>query len=419
MEKHIAPLAILSSVGLMLLISVLVPFAEWPAVFVYLFVDVLLAIVLFRVVIRPVDATFPVSLFVLAFTLKLIFSVIRYWTVVDVYAGAADAVAYLEEGTRVAKYFRVLDLSLLDWYEFRGEGTTRMVYITGVLFSLLPESLAGATIFFGMLAFCGSGFFYRAIRVASPDSSPNAYRLLIFFLPSILFWPSSLGKDAWVYFCSGLFAWGWVVFARKRQILGLAVVAAALVLIYLVRPHIAAFLAIALAAGFLAYGTTNITNPIVWMLGGAVVVALAIFAVRAGQEFLQLQDVSLEAVEELYAEQQQDTTSGGSQFQAVSVFTPSGAVIGLFTSLMRPFPWEAHNLQALMASFETLVWLVFCIVQRRVFFNKLRSLRTDPVAAMALTYSIIVLLALTSIGNFGIIARQRVMMLPFLWMLFI
>jgi hypothetical protein len=76
-------------------------------------------------------------------------------------------------------------------------------------------------------------------------------------------------------------------------------------------------------------------------------------------------------------------------------------------------------LQSLIASLETLVWLVFCFVQRRVFLSKMRSLRTDPVAAMALTYSVIVLLALTSIGNFGIIARQRVMMLPFLWMLFV
>lgn len=419
MEKHVAPLAILSSLGLLLLIAVLVPVSEWSAVFLYLFVAIVIAVILYRWIIRPVDLTFPVSLFVLAFTLKLISSVIRYWTVVDVYAGAADAVAYVEEGTRVAQYFRVFDLSLFDWYQFRGEGTTRMVYITGVLFSMLPTSLPGATIFFATLAFCGSGFFYRALRVASPDSSPNVFRLLIFFLPSILFWPSSLGKDAWVFFCSGLVAWGWVVFARKRQILGLAVVAVALILIYLVRPHIAAFLAIALAAGFLAYGTTNIRNPVIWMMGGAIIVALAIFAVRAGQEFLQLQDFSLEAVEELYAEQQLDTTAGGSQYQAVSVFTPSGAVIGLLTSLARPFPWEAHNFQTLLASLETVVWLVFCFVQRRVFLGKMRSLRTDPVAAMALTYSVIILLALTSIGNFGIIARQRVMMLPFLWMLFV
>jgi hypothetical protein len=33
-------------------------------------------------------------------------------------------------------------------------------------------------------------------------------------------------------------------------------------------------------------------------------------------------------------------------------------------------------------------------------------------------YSVIMILGLTAIGNFGILARQRVMLLPFLWMLF-
>jgi hypothetical protein len=294
-----------------------------------------------------------------------------------------------------------------------------MVYITSAVFSVLPSSLVGACIFFGALAFCGSGFFYRALRVASPDSSPNVYRLLIFFLPSILFWPSSLGKDAWVFFCSGVVAWGWAAFARNRQVLALIPVAIALLGINLVRPHIAAFMAIALAAGFLVYGTTNLRNPLVWLAGGAVIAGLVIFAVQSGQEFLKMQALSVDSLEEFYEEQQQDTSTGGSRYQAVSVFTPSGAVVGLFTALARPFPWEAHNFQTLLASLETLVWLVFCIVQRRVFLSKMRSLRTDPVAAMALTYSVIVLLALTSIGNFGIIARQRVMMLPFLWMLFV
>ena len=72
-----------------------------------------------------------------------------------------------------------------------------------------------------------------------------------------------------------------------------------------------------------------------------------------------------------------------------------------------------------MISLETVAWLVFCWVQRRVFITKVRSLRSDPFAAFAILYSLVTLLALTSIGNFGIIARQRVMVLPFLWMLFI
>ena len=89
------------------------------------------------------------------------------------------------------------------------------------------------------------------------------------------------------------------------------------------------------------------------------------------------------------------------------------------TALARPFPWEAHNAQSLLTSLETMIWLAFCWVQRRTFLEKLRSLRSDPFAAFALFYSVITLLALTSIGNFGIIARQRVMALPFLWMLFV
>ena len=76
-------------------------------------------------------------------------------------------------------------------------------------------------------------------------------------------------------------------------------------------------------------------------------------------------------------------------------------------------------MQSLIISLETVAWLVFCWIQRRVFLSKLRSLRSDPFAAFAVFYSLFMLLALTSVGNFGIIARQRVMVLPFLWMLFI
>jgi hypothetical protein len=72
-----------------------------------------------------------------------------------------------------------------------------------------------------------------------------------------------------------------------------------------------------------------------------------------------------------------------------------------------------------MISLETMAWLVFCWFQRRVFVAKLRGIRSDPFAAFAIIYSVITLMALTSIGNFGIIVRQRVMVLPFLWMLFV
>lgn len=409
----------LGALLLILAIVMVVPLGEWLAVYVYLAFAAGIALLLYRRGIKPVSPTFPASLFVLALVVKLLSSVFRYWTVVDLYSGAADAPAYHAEGILLAPYFRDFDWSILEWYRFRGEGSTRMAILTGVLYSVMPASLAGSFIFFAVLAFAGSVLYYRAVRMASSDASMPAYTIFIFFLPSVLFWPSSLGKDAWVFFCSGLVAWGWASFVRRNHFLGLFVVGAALLLINLVRPHIAAFMVASLAAAYVMYATRALRSVVVWLVGAILLVGLGYYLIQSGAAFLQLEELSLEAVESFYTEQQERTTIGGSRYSTVSVFTPTGAVVGLITAVARPFPWEAHNMQSLIISLETVAWLVFCWIQRRVFLSKLRSLRSDPFAAFAVFYSLFMLLALTSVGNFGIIARQRVMVLPFLWMLFI
>ncbi len=374
---------------------------------------------LYRQGLRPIEPSFPASLFALALVVKLLFSVARYWTVVDLYGGAADAPAYHQEGILLAPYFRDFDWSILEWYRFRGEGSTRMAIITGILYTFMPASLAGSFIFFALLAFAGSVLFYRAVRMASAEVSMSAYTIFIFFLPSILFWPSSLGKDAWVFFCSGLVAWGWASFVRRDHFWGLIVVAGSLLLINVVRPHIAAFMAFSLVAAYMLYATRAVRSSIVWILGAMLLAVLGYYLFQSGTEFLKLEELSLEAVEGFVQDQQMRTTTGGSRYATVDVFTPTGAVIGFVTALARPFPWEANNLQSLMISLETVAWLLFCWIQRRVFLRKLRSLRSDPFAAFAIFYSVIWLMALTSIGNFGIISRQRVMALPFIWMLFV
>ena len=199
-------------------------------------VGVALAVLLYQRAIKPVSPSFPTSLFVLAFVVKLLFSLFRYWTAVDLYSGDADSLAYHGEGILLAPYFRDFDWSILEWYRFRGEGSTRMAILTGLVYTVLPASLAGSFIFFAVLAFAGSALFYRAVRMASKDASMSAYTVFVFFLPSVLFWPASLGKDAWVFFASGLVAWGWAAFVRRSHFWGLLVVAIALLLINLVRP---------------------------------------------------------------------------------------------------------------------------------------------------------------------------------------
>ena len=43
---------------------------------------------------------------------------------------------------------------------------------------------------------------------------------------------------------------------------------------------------------------------------------------------------------------------------------------------------------------------------------------TQPWLAFSAAYAAIMIAALTTMGNFGILARQRVALLPFLWVLF-
>ena len=48
------------------------------------------------------------------------------------------------------------------------------------------------------MAFAGCWLFYRAFQIAVPDGDHYRYAKLIFLWPSLLYWPSSIGKDSWM-----------------------------------------------------------------------------------------------------------------------------------------------------------------------------------------------------------------------------
>jgi hypothetical protein len=146
---------------------------------------------------------------------------------------------------------------------------------------------------------------------------------------------------------------------------------------------------------------------------------VVVSAVSAGAAFLKLDELSLEALEDSYVRQQALTSQGGSEIEPTAGLSLLGLAQGTVTVLLRPFVWEADNPQNLVAALETVVWLGIFWVRRKSLFANLASVRQDPLLGMCLFYAIGIVFALTAISNLGIIARQRVMMLPFLWMLFL
>ncbi len=415
------PFAATISLPALVIASLLIlPPQELVSLLVYMPVLFIIALVAYRRGIRPLDPDFSPALFQLAFMARLFGALGRYWVLAGVYNSWGDAMAYHYHGSNVANALRRFNFSVLSHYTFMSEGSTRMVHLVGLLYTVLPSSLPGAFFIFAALAFVGSVFYYRAFRLALPQAPPHLYRLLIFFLPSILFWPSSPGKDGWTFFSSGLFAYGAAQYMSQKRLSGLLWAGVGLLLVNLIRPHVAFFL---LAAAITAYVLVQARRTVWQFVGGAVAVILVVFLVQslnenfASKRLPEIDMYSLDEIEAFQGEVQRRTATGGSQFDPVSPFGLMQAPYSVITVVFRPFPWEANNAQMLFTAAESTLWMGLMWYRRKTLLARLRAVMTNPWLAFALFYAIMTILSFTVFANFGIIARQRVIFLPFLLVL--
>lgn len=420
MERHLPTLNAMSVLLFIMAFAWLVPTPEWIPALAYLAFLVLIAKFLYAHVLKPHDPEFSPSLFFLAFMVKMLGSATRYW-MLDLY-GRGDALRYHQAGQDFAQLFARLDFSILG--DTAKLGTKAMGYLAGLLYTFLPVSLFGSFLFFAALAFAGCVLFYCSFRLAFPNANPHLYRILLFFLPSVFYWPSSLGKDAWIFFGSGFVAYGLVKLTRLHQLAGLFIMGLGLLLIGLIRPHISAFMILSLGVAYLPYFIQSVKHPqhlLASLIGGGLTVFLGIYLLQSGADFLLargLDEFTEEGIQEYYYQRQRSTFDGGSGFVPSVVVGVAGIVGAPVSVLLRPFPWEAHNPQTLMTALESMFWLGIFAYRRKVFFQRLRAIVRDPLVAFALVFCIIMILSLTTLGNFGLLARQRVSLLPFLWILF-
>lgn len=420
MERHLSSLNLLSLILFIMAFAWLVPTAEWISALAYVAFLILIGKLLYEQVLKPHDPTFSPALFLLAFMVKMLGGVSRYWMVLDLY-GRGDALRYHWEGQELAVSFARFDFSILGDTQ---TGTETMSAVTGLFYTFLPVSLFGSFLFFAALAFAGSILCYCGFRMAFPQTNPNLYRVLMFFLPSVFFWPSSLGKDAWIFFGSGFVAYGLVKFTRLNQISGLVTMGIGLGLIGLIRPHISAFMMLSLAVAYLPFLFRSARNPqhlLSWLVGGSIAVVMGIYVLQSGSDFLQargLEEISEAGIEQYYYQRQLSTYGGGSRFAPGVVLGLAGIVGAPVIVLLRPFPWEAHNPQAMITALESMFWLGIFVYRGKVFLQRLRTIAVDPLVAFSFVYSFIMIVSLTTIGNYGLLARQRVSLLPFMWMLF-
>jgi hypothetical protein len=321
------------------------------------------------------------------------------------YTQPVDALVYNTEGIRIADGIRNFDLYPDPGRSIPGTGWIR--YFSGVVHVFVADDLISTFIVFTVLAFVGTYLCYRAFVHAVPDGNHRRYALLVFLWPSLVYWPSSLGKEAWMIFGIGVGSWGVSRVVTGRSAVGIPVVGLGVVLMSLVRPHVALMVIVGFAIALFARPTerrsgarivARLFSVLLLLIGGSLVAARA-------SELLKTEDDIISALDTTAAQ----TEQGGGSFTPSVVRTPLGYPAAFVTVWFRPFPTEARGGGGpqLASSIENMVLFGLLVSSWRRIKNLPRAMLRIPYVTYAATYAIVFVYAFSAIGNFGILARQR------------
>jgi hypothetical protein len=356
-----------------------------------------------------------VQLLVAALLLKLLGSLVRYWVAVAVYDSTADAFEYHRVGVELAMRFRAgnFDTGLASL-----SGTDFISFFTGIVYTITGPSIFAGFLLYSWLAFGGMFCLYRAFTIAVPDGNRRSYARLLFFMPSMLYWPSSIGKEAWMLFTLGLAAYGTARVLTGRPWRGMAVAGVALWLAAIVRAHVSGMVVLGLVMAYLFARPPRrlgALGPAVKLFALAALVVVAVGLLGRTQSYLLEKGIDpQDGVTSVLAETQRRTNQGGSNFQAPSTGASLAKLpLAAVTILFRPYPFEVHNAQAAITALESSLLLCLAVARRRAIWHAVRHLRRWPYVVFVLVYSGLFVVAFSSISNFGILARERTQLLPF------
>ncbi len=349
-----------------------------------------------------------------ALGLKLGASLIRLLITFAVYDGVADANTYHTAGHLLAPMYRRGDFSA-DIGPLVGTGFMKV--FTGLVYAVIGSTRLGGFVVFSWIGFWGLYLFYRAFCLACPEGDRWRYACLVFLLPSLLFWPSSIGKEAWMTLSLGVATYGAAkILTRTRG--GFVTLALGVAGTVAVRPHVGVILMVSLLPAYLfrrppAGG--SILGPVA-KIGGILLlgVILAVVVGEASELFGVKDHFDAEAVSALRQRANAQTSVAGSSFgNGTTDFSPSAFPGALMSVLFRPFPWEAGNPLAFIASLEGTFLLGMMVVCRGRIVGALRSVLHTPFVVLCLVYSVLFVYGFSSFANFGVLTRQRVQVFPF------
>jgi hypothetical protein len=312
-----------------------------------------------------------------------------YYSLVS--GGGADSALYYFDAQRLHE----------DGFGF---STQFVIYITQALKSVIGGTYLDFFLIYQAFGFFGivlltriAGEIYEEAGVQQP-----LYIYILFFLPSLHYWTSAIGKDSLFFLGMMLCLWGSMRFWNRLGALAFGVF-----LMLAIRPHIAVVAMSALAIAVFSDRTTRLSVRITML--SAALIGL-VFAVATVWSTFQIDLTNLDSYSDAVAGREALLQMDVSVIGRTSVDAPYP--IRVLSLLFRPFFFDANDLLGLVVSVEN-AGLAIIVLAFLFNWRTLTALmKSVPYVRFALVCSVGILLVL-SLGyyNVGLGIRQKATMI--------
>jgi hypothetical protein len=353
---------------------------------------------------------------------KAVGTAARYWVASDAYGGAADAFDYHLAGKQLAGELYHGHRSIIDIIPHT-QGTKFIGEVTGLLYSMVGSSRLAAFFWFGLLGYVGVLLIVKAACTSVTGLATKRYAWLCFLAPSLIYWPSSIGKEAWISLMFGATASGAARVFTGRPRASVPWIVCGAVGAAMVRPHMAllglAGLVVATLIGLVARRMGPASRggrPAIVVITLLALVALVGLG-RATLKFLNPEDdgtsrsVSTQITDILNTAGER-TSEGGSAFTPMEIRGPIDYPQAILRTLTRPLLYEIVNVETMLPALEMTSFVALCLLSwRRIIRLPLTMLRS-PFVAYAAVVCLMFGLGWASFGNLAVLVRQRSIVFP-------
>jgi hypothetical protein len=390
--------------------------SPWGTAVIALFFFVIMAVV-GTMMVSPKDKTWLPMVVIAGYIAKLVGSTARYLVLELVYGGKGDATGYHGAGLELSAVWRSFQVPTT----VQRVGTDVVEATTGLLYVPYQPSMLGGFFIFASISFFGQLLLYAAFRHSFPARHLKWYAALIFFWPTMVYWPSSIGKEALMILWIGIASYGVARLLKGYNPAWVFLIAIGLAGGGVIRLHMSLLLAGGLVMALLLGKAPAVQGAQVRRFGllGAAGVGLVVVAVFTAADFgvdltaAASVEAATDEVGNVLSGVESQTDKGGSAVTGSAVTSPADLPEAILRVMFRPLPNEATNIQSLASSLEgTILLLVFILRLPWILRNMFRMRRT-PYAIFAFLYTGGFIIAFSAILNLGILARQRSQVIPF------